>query len=165
MAEGNTSTAIDVAPVGFAPDEIDPTLSTRAARLKWVVVVDRGLPPGRAVNAAICAAAATQSSVTGLLGDDVADAEGTVHPGLPWAGCSVLAADSGALRAIRAKAASYADTFVADMPALAQETLVYADYRATLSRTAAADLAYCAVSIVGPRNRINKIVGKLPLLA
>ncbi|MEU6095184.1 DUF2000 domain-containing protein [Streptomyces sp. NPDC047079] len=151
-------------PIGFAPHEVDPTVSTRAARLKWVVVVDRELPPGRAVNAAICTAAATQSAVTGLLGDEGTDADGSVHPGLPWAGCSVLAADAEALRAIRTKAASYADTFVADMPALAQETLVYADYRAALGKTEADDLRYCAVSIVGPRNRVNKIVGKLPLL-
>ncbi|MFD8502311.1 DUF2000 domain-containing protein [Streptomyces sp. NPDC059687] len=156
-----TDELASTAPIGFASEEIDPTVSTRAARLKWVVVVDRDLPPGRAVNAAVCAAAATQSSVAGLLGEDAADAEGTVHHGLPWSGCSILAADAAALRA---KAASYADTFVADMPALAQETLVYADYRAALGKTAAEDVAYCAVSIVGPRNRVGKLVGKLPLL-
>ena len=160
MPDENTPTTA----IGFAPDEYDPAVSTRAARLKWVVVVDRDLPPGRAVNAAICAAAATQSSVPGLLGDAVTDGEGTVHPGRPWAGCSVLAADAAALRAIRANAASYADTFVADMPVAAQETLVYADYQATVGKTATDDLVYCAVSIVGPRNRVSKIVGKLPLL-
>jgi hypothetical protein len=160
VSDENTTTTR----IGFAPDEYDPTVSTRAARLKWVVVVDRDLPPGRAVNAAICAAAATQSAVTGLLGDDVTDAEGTMHPGLPWTGCTVLAADTAALRVIRAKAASYADTFVADMPAPAQETLVYADYQATMGKTAADDLDYRAVSIVGPRNRVSKIVGRLPLL-
>jgi hypothetical protein len=73
----------------------------------------------------------------------------------------VLAADAGTLRA---RAASYADTFVADMPVAAQETLVYADYQATVGRTAADDLVYCAVSIVGPRNRVGRIVGRLPLL-
>jgi hypothetical protein len=150
--------------IGFTPEEVDPTVSTRAARLKWVVVVDRDLPSGRAVNAAVCVAAATQSAVTGLLGEDATDAEGTVHPGLPWAGCSVLAADADTLRAVRAKAASYADTFVADMPVAAQETLVYAGYRAAVGKTATDDLVYCAVSIVGPRNRVSKIVSKLPLL-
>ena len=44
--------------VGFHPDEVDTASPTRAARLKWVVVVDEALPPGRAVNAAVCAAAA-----------------------------------------------------------------------------------------------------------
>ncbi len=113
------------------------------------------------MNAAVCAAAATQSSVAGLLGEDAADAEGTVHPGLPWSGCSILAADAAALRAIRAKAASYADTFVADMPALARRRWSTRT-TAPLGKTAAEDVAYCAVSIVGPRNRVGKLVGKLP---
>lgn len=150
--------------VGFAPEEVDLSLPTRAARLKWVVVVNGELPPGRAANAAVCAAAPTAARVPGLLGTDVADAEGDVHPGLPWVGCSVLTADSATLRTIRAKAASYQDVFVADMPAVAQRTLVYTDYAATVSGTAAAELDYCAVSIVGPRNRVDRIVGKLPLM-
>ncbi len=164
MADEN-ATGATARGVGFAPGEVDETVSTRAARLKWVVVVvDRDLPPGRAVNAAICAAAATTNAVTGPLGDDVTDAEGNRHPGLPWLGCSVLGADAAVLRALRAKAATAADTFVATMPAAAQETIVYAGYGATMSKTAAEDMAYYAVSIVGPRNRVNKIVGKLPLL-
>jgi hypothetical protein len=51
------------------------------------------------------------------------------------------------------------------MPAVAQRTLVYTDYLAAMSATTAEDMDYCAVSIVGPRNRVGKIVGKLPLMA
>ncbi|MER7498684.1 DUF2000 domain-containing protein [Nonomuraea pusilla] len=151
--------------VGFAPEEMDFDLSTRQARLKWVVIVNAALPPGRAANAAICAAAPTVAAVPGLLGCEVADAEGAVHPGLPWAGCSVLAADSATLRAVRAKAASRDDTFVADVPAAAQSTRVYSDFVATVGKTQPEDMDYCAVSIVGPRNRVDKIVGKLPLMS
>ncbi|HYZ54473.1 MAG TPA: DUF2000 domain-containing protein [Streptosporangiaceae bacterium] len=150
--------------VGFAPEEVDLSLSTRQARLKWVVVVNGDLPPGRAANAAVCAAAPTVAAVPGLLGIDVADAEGTVHPGLPWVGCAVLVADSATLRTVRAKAASSRDTFVADVPAAAQSTRVYSDFVAALGKTLAEDMDYCAVSIVGPRNRVDKIVGKLPLM-
>ncbi len=50
------------------------------------------------------------------------------------------------------------------MPAAAQHTRVYADYLATMTKTQADDIEYYAVSIVGPRNRVDKIVGKLPLL-
>ena len=76
----------------------------------------------------------------------------------------MLAADAAALRAIRAKAASSAGCFVADMPAAAQQTRVYADYLATMKETAADDVDYYAVGVVGPRNRVDKIVGKLPLM-
>jgi hypothetical protein len=151
-------------PVGFAPEEIDPSAPTRSAPLKWVVVVDEHLPTGRAVNAATCVAAATSPAIRGLLGDAAVDADGRIHPGLPWAGCSVLAADTAKLSAIRDKAASSEGVFVADMPAAAQHTNVYAEYLATLAETEAQQVAYYAVSIVGPRKRIDKIVGKLRLL-
>jgi hypothetical protein len=151
--------------VGFAPEEIDPTVSTRAARLKWVIVVNSGLPAGRAVNAAICAAAATSTAVTGLLGEDAVDAGGSHHPGLPWAGCSVLVADAATLHTIRDKAAAVGfGCFVADMPAAAQRTRVYADYLATVKETLADEIEYYAVSVIGPRKQVDKIVGKLPLM-
>ena len=148
--------------IGFTTEEINPNAPTRAARLKWVIVVDGALPAGRATNAAICTAAATSSAVTGLLGDDAVDADGNAHPGLPWAGCTVLTADATTLRTIRAKAAARPDFFVADMPAAAQHTRVYTEYLAAVKE--AADLDYYAVSIVGPRNPVDKIVGRLALL-
>jgi hypothetical protein len=150
--------------IGFAPEEIDQTAPTRAARLKWVIVVDASLPPGRAVNAAICAAAATSPAVAGLLGDAATDADGSSHPGLPWAGCTVLGADTDMLRVVRAKAAARADMFVADMPASAQHTRVYQEYLDDVAQTGSTEIDYYAVSIVGPRNAVDKIVGKLSLL-
>jgi len=150
--------------VGFLPDEVDTAAPTRAARLKWVVVVDESLPTGIAANAAICTAAATVARVAGLLGPDGVDADGSAHPGLPWAGCSVLRASGEQLTAIRAKADTSEGVFVADMPAAAQLTRVYDEYLETVAATASDALPYYALSVVGPRNRIDKIVGRLALL-
>lgn len=149
-------------PFGFAPEEIDTAAPTRSARLKWVVVVDADLPPGLAVNAAVCLAAATGSRVTGLLGPDAVDAAGAVHPGLPWAGCTVLAADTDQLAAVRAKAAGSDGVLVVDMPEHGQRTRVYDEYLAAVGRDTAP--RYCAVGFIGPRNRVDRIVGRLPLL-
>lgn len=151
--------------VGFTAEEIDTAAPTRAARLKWVVVVNGTLPAGLATNAAVCAAAATAPHIAGLLGADAIDASGAAHPGLPWAGCSVLQASGEELSAIRRRAAAADGTvYVADMPAAAQLTRVYDDYLETMARTQTADVEYFAVSIVGPRNRVDRIVGRLPLL-
>lgn len=149
--------------IGFAPDEIDPSAPTRAARLKWVIVVNEKLTPGLAVNAAACVSAATSQHISGLLGEGVHDSDGNHHPGLPWAGCSVLVADSETLRSIRSKAEAHAETFVADMPAAAQQTRVYDEYRAAIAE-AAADVEYYALSIVGPRNAVDRMVKRLSLL-
>jgi hypothetical protein len=148
--------------IGYAPEEIRIMESTRATRLKWVIVVDQDLPPGRAVNAAACVAGATGVGVPGLLGPDAADGTGAVHPGLPWGGCAVLSASGAHLTQIRRTAWEFPEIFVADMPEVAQAVRVYAEY---VDRVAAeAEMPYLAVSIVGPRKRVDKLVGKLPLL-
>ncbi|GII51733.1 hypothetical protein Pth03_01220 [Planotetraspora thailandica] len=149
-------------PVGYAPEEILTGEPTRSARLKWVVVVDETLPAGRIVNAAVCVAAATGAAVAGLLGPDAKDASGHVHPGLPWAGCTILAAPPSKLAEIRARADAAEGVFVADMPDLAQATRVYDEYLEQVS--ASAELGYYAVSVIGPRKTVDGIVRKLSLL-
>lgn len=151
--------------IGFDPVVFDETVSTREAHLKWVIVVDETLAAGRAANAAVCVAAATQEGVTGLLGPAVTDASGSEHPGLPWAGCAILGAARERITALRAKASARDDVFVADMPAAAQATRVYAEYRDAVESRATDAHDYLAVSLVGPRARIDRLVGGLPLFA
>jgi hypothetical protein len=151
-------------PVGFEPEEITTAEPTRSARLKWVVVVNDELSPGIATNAAVCVATATSREVAGLAGPDGKDADGAVHPGLPWAGCSVLTASAVDLTRLRRRVGDMEDVFVADMPAAAQRTRVYDEYLAALAGTAAADVEYFAVSVVGPKNRIAKLVKGMDLL-
>jgi len=74
----------------------------------------------------------------------------------------VLGATSERISAIRAKAAAADDTFIADMPAQAQETRIYAEYLANMSTAETID--YHAISLVGPRNRVSKLVHSIPLL-
>ena len=152
-------------PLGFQPDEIQTGSSTRSARLKWVIAVDPDLPTGRMVNAAVCVAAATAEAVAGLLGPGGADSAGSTHAGLPWAGCTILAGTAETLQLIRAKAAADPEVYVADMPLAAQETRVYDEYLAQLAGSSPDEIAYAAVSVVGPRKRVERIVGGLKLLS
>jgi hypothetical protein len=50
------------------------------------------------------------------------------------------------------------------MPRAAQTSRVYDEYLASLAETGEDALGYHAVSLAGPRNKIDKLVGKLPLL-
>ena len=146
----------------FAPDEIRLDRPTREARLKWVVVVDRDLNPGLVANAVGCLAAAVGHAVPTLLGPGGADALGEFHPGLPWTGCSVLAADRAKVAAVRAKAIGKVGVHVVDMPEPAQTSRVYQDYLDTLAKSE--EVGYHAISLVGPRKLIDKLVGGLRLL-
>ncbi|MEV4375642.1 DUF2000 domain-containing protein [Streptosporangium sp. NPDC049644] len=145
--------------------DIRTDLSTRQAKLKWVIVVDETLPAGRLVNAAACVSATVGKILPDMVGHDGKDASGGRHPGLPWAGCSILAADADTLRAVRARAVVQEDELlIVDMPQLAQTSRVYDEYLDRLADTGSEELTYCALSLVGPRNRIDKLVGKLSLL-
>ncbi|WP_405810095.1 DUF2000 domain-containing protein [Streptomyces sp. NBC_00210] len=154
----------DAAATRLPSAEVRTDLSTRQATLKWVIVIDQKLPAGRAANAAACLAAAVGKALPDLLGDHGHDGSGTVHPGLPWAGCSVLAADAETVRALREKAGATDGFFIVDMPEHAQSTRVYDEYLDRLAGTKIEDLTYHAISLVGPRNQVSKLVGKLSLL-
>jgi hypothetical protein len=147
---------------GFDAAEIRTDLPTGKARLKWVIVVDESLPPGLAAKAVVCIAAATSPRVAGLLGPDATDASGSTHPGLPWAGCTVLGAPAADLAGLRAAATETEEVFVADMPAAAQLTRIYDDYLTELAESA--EPAYLAVGIVGPRGVVAEMTRGLPLL-
>ena len=149
---------------GFLPTEVITDEPTRNARLKWVVLVDPAVPAGEMVNAVACIAAATGAAVDHLLGPGGPDADGVHHPGLPWAGCSVLTATAEELAAVRAKAVASPGVLVVDMPRSAQTHRVYDGYLAELATTAPADLACRAVGLVGPRNRVASLTKRLPLL-
>lgn len=164
LEHGAAALARTVDAVGFLPEEIKTGESTRSAHLKWVIVVDEALPAGRAVNAAVCVASATGGAVTGLLGPDAVDAAGSAHPGLPWAGCSILGANAAQLALLREKAAASPGVYVADMPADAQLTRIYDEYLGQVAGKSPDQIEYYAVSVIGPRNRIDKLVKKLSLL-
>jgi hypothetical protein len=157
------SRAIYASYPGFSPAEVRTDQPTGKARLKWVVVVDETLDAGRATNAAVCVAAATAPSIAGFLGPDATDSAGSLHPGLPWAGCTILSAPASTLTTLRERAVRSEGMFVADMPSAAQQTRVYDSY---LAEVAATDtLEYLAVSIIGPRNQVASMVHGLPMLS
>lgn len=150
--------------VAYTSEEITTSEATRSAKYKWVIVIDTAVPTGRATNAVACVAATTGALVEGLIARGGPDATGHFHPGLPWAGCSVLGGTAADLASAHAKATGSEGVLVVDMPAAAQTHRIYDGYLKELASTASSDLGLCAFSIIGPRNRVDKIVKKLTLL-
>ncbi|MFP3961709.1 DUF2000 domain-containing protein [Actinomadura fulvescens] len=142
----------------------EPHLPTREQAIKWVIVIDRELPAGLQVNAAACLSAAVGKAAPAMVGRSGGDATGGPHVGLPWTGCTVLAATAPILKTIRATALAERDLLVGDMVATAQHVRVYDDYLTELARLHEDDLTYFAVSIAGPRPLVDRLTGRFPLL-
>lgn len=149
----------------LSPEDVRPDLSTREARIKWVMVIAGDLGPGLVANTASCLAAAVGKEIPGIIGAAAVDASGSGHPGLPWTGCTILTGDTATIRRIRDRSLTKSGLLVVDMPELAQVCRVYAGYLDSLAARDSEDIKYHGVSLVGPRNKVDKIVGRLPLLA
>ncbi len=76
----------------------------------------------------------------------------------------MLAASVDQLGDLRARAASAGDVLVSDMPRSAQTNRVYSAYLQELAATDTADLELHALSLLGPRNRIDRLTKRLDLL-
>ena len=142
-------------------EQMDPRDSAEPSRC--VIVVDAGLPTGRAANAAAVIALTMGRKRPELAGADLVDGAGAVHPGLISIGISILGAAGTDLATVRAKALARGIEVV-DFPAQGQETTDYALFSAEVSRCAADALRYVGVGLYGPRKAVGKIVGKYALL-
>ena len=70
----------------------------------------------------------------------------------------MLTASAEQLGMVYEKALEHDEMFVADMPDSAQTNRVYDEYLAELATTAPADIHAIALSIVGPRNAVDRLV-------
>lgn len=118
---------------------------------------------GPLINAVACISASTGAFVDGLIASGGPDATGHHHPGLPWAGCTVLAATPQQLSAIGGSATASDGVLVVDMPTAAQSHRIYDDYLQEVAATPLQNTNPCEISIIGPRNRIDKMTKGLKL--
>lgn len=137
---------------------------TGQREFKCAIVVSGELPTGLAANAASVLALTMGHRVEGLVGADVKDADGVVHAGIIHTPLPILTAPGERVRAIVRTAAAQDETFFVSFSALAQSCRTYDEYVEKMAATATADLTSVGIGLYGPRKRIDRLVGALPLL-
>ena len=131
---------------------------------KTAIVVADDLPVGLAVNAASVLSVTLGVRIPNLVGDDVEDADGRLHPGVVSAPLPVLQADGPTIARIVDAASADEQVFAAPFSSLAQSCRTYDEYIQLMNATATSGLRTVAVALVGPKKRVDKLVGALPLL-
>jgi uncharacterized protein DUF2000 len=131
---------------------------------KCAIVVSEELSTGLAVNAAGVISTTLGHRVDGLVGADVKDADGVAHPGIIHVPLPILTAPRAEVAAIVRAVADDDEVFFVSFSALAQSCRTYDEYTAKMTATATADIDSVAIGLHGPRKRVNRLVGSLPLL-
>jgi drug/metabolite transporter (DMT)-like permease len=131
---------------------------------KCAIVVTDELPRGLAVNAASVLSLTMGHRVDGLVGADVTDADGVTHPGVVCTPLPILTAPHERVGAIARTAAEQDGLLVVSFSSLAQGCRTYEEHTDRMAATPTAELASVGVGLYGPRKRVDRLVGSLPLL-
>lgn len=133
---------------------------------KTVLVADATLPTGVLANTAAILGITLGARLPQIVGPDVSDGSGVLHPGITVLPLPVLKGDPLCLRQLRErlKEPVFQEVYVADFSDVAQHCQRYEDYIVRAGQTAEADFTYLALLLSGPKALVNKLTGNLPLL-
>ena len=135
--------------------------------MKLVMVINRDLPLGLVANtAAVLGISLSKIYREDIVGGDIADADGNLHLGITAQTIPILSASREQVKEIREAMfePAFAEVAAIDFSEAAQRCLNYDQYMRSLSQLSAEELFYLGVSMYGPKKKVNKLTGSLPLL-
>lgn len=136
--------------------------------MKIVMIINKEMPIGLIANtAAVLGISLGNLLREEVVGGDLSDTDGCMHPGITAKTIPILAADRERIRELRNRLYEDLETQavkVIDFSEVAQKSLVYEDYARMLLSLPAKELYYLGVCLYGPEKKINKLTGNLPLL-
>lgn len=137
-----------------------------AQTTKCVMIVDDSLPLGVIANIAAIMGISLGKKNSEIVGVDALDADGNCHLGLIQFPVPVLKASAEKINELRRTLyePNFGDVSVIDFSNVAQETYTYEDFLNRMRVSGADDLVYYGLAIEGPKKKINKLTGSLPLL-
>ena len=134
--------------------------------MKCVMMIDPTLPAGLMANTAAVLAVSIGNRIPTIIGEDVRDADGTVHPGITRLGIPVLKGDREQIAGLRSRilGMEVPDLYCVDFCDVAQRSRDYSHYTDRMGKTPASRLSYLGIAICGPEKTVNALTGNAPLL-
>ena len=135
--------------------------------MKLVMVINRDLPLGLVANtAAVLGISLSKIYQEDIVGGDIVDADGNLHLGITAQTIPILSASREQVKEIREAMfeSAFAEVAAIDFSEAAQRCLNYEQYIRSLAQLSAEELFYLGVCMYGPKKKVNKLAGSLPLL-
>ena len=135
--------------------------------MKLVMIINRDLPLGLVANTAVVLGISLSKIYQeDIVGGDIADADGNLHLGITAQTIPILSASREQVKEIREAMfeSAFAEVAAIDFSEAAQRCLNYDQYMRSLSQLSAEELFYLGVCMYGPKKKVNKLTGSLPLL-
>lgn len=133
---------------------------------KCVMVIDEHLPLGIIANTAAIMGITLGKKMPEVVGADVTDRTGNEHLGIIEFPVPILKGNVESMKAIREKLyePDFSDLTVVDFSDLAQSCKTYDEFIEKMKNASEVDLNYFGIAICGPKRKVNKLTGSMPLL-
>ena len=133
---------------------------------KWVMIIDENLPLGLIANTAAIMGITLGKENPDVVGISVTDLNGSKHPGIIEFPLPILKGNPQVIREIRRKLGQpeFQDLSAVDFSDLAQSCHTYQEYIEKMAGTPEQELRYLGLGIRGPKKKVNRLTGNMPLL-
>ncbi len=133
---------------------------------KFVIVINENLPQGIAANTAAIIGMSLGKKLPEVVGKDVTDQSGAMHPGIVELPVPILKSSAETIQKIRIRTREdeFSDLTAVDFTDLAQGCLTYEEYIEKMALASDDSLKYFGIGLCGPKKKINHLTGSLPLM-
>ena len=133
---------------------------------KCVMILDEDLPLGLIANTAAIMGITLGKTCPEVVGADVLDRDGNVHPGIIEFPVPVLKASRETIRSVRDRLsqAAFQELTVVDFSDLAQGCRTYDEFIQKMGQASEETLEYLGIAICGPKKKVDRLTGSMPLL-
>ncbi|QTL98085.1 DUF2000 family protein [Iocasia frigidifontis] len=134
--------------------------------MKCVILINEELPLGLIANTSAVLAMSIGKKYDHLIGCDVEDQDGVIHPGITQIPIPLLKGNDELLKTIRTRILNKEvnDVYMIDFCNMAQKSKNYDQYMIRMKATPTEKLSYLGIGLCGPEKAVNKLTGSLPLL-
>lgn len=130
---------------------------------RCTIVIDDRLSAGLAMNAASVIGISFGRTVENLVGPDLHSADGVSYPGVIYAPLPVLLAGGEYVQHLLNASAADEEIYAMPFSALAQSCKTYDEYSERLSPVDSRQIELVAIGLIGPKKKISRLTGNLPL--
>lgn len=133
---------------------------------KCVMVIDESLPLGIIANTAAIMGITLGKAMPEVVGANVTDQSGNEHLGIIEFPVPILKGSPDIIKEIRKKLyqPDYRELTVVDFSNLAQGCKTYDEFIEKMGNVPESTLQYFGLAICGPKKKVNKLTGSMPLL-
>ena len=133
---------------------------------KCVMVIDESLPMGLIANTAAIMGITLGKEMPEVVGADVTDQSGNKHLGIIEFPVPILKGSPDTIKEIREKLyqPEFQEVSVVDFSDLAQGCKTYEEFIGKMAEVSESSLQYFGIALCGPKKKVNKLTGSMPLL-